>query len=186
LVTLFVDKTFDSPQVQTTAIAMASFNKQESFKADANVDITPEELAKVKSAFTTLDNDNNGYITTDELSDMLAQCEISVSEAELPNVMAELDLDGSGHINFDEFMTYYAGMKSGKTGDGIAGKMMKRTTGFLKVEGAGGASHMFSEEEKVKATVTEIAAPVTLSLNFSRTFSSFSFRALQYFMLFIF
>jgi hypothetical protein len=38
----------------------------------------------------------------------------------------------------------------GKTGEGVAGKMMKKTTGFLKVEGAGGASHMFSEEEKVR------------------------------------
>mmetsp|Transcript_25513 Transcript_25513/g.43022 ORF Transcript_25513/g.43022 Transcript_25513/m.43022 type:complete len:634 (+) Transcript_25513:72-1973(+) len=130
---------------------MSGFRKQQSFQADKEVtdSISPGDLAKVEGAFASLDVDGNGYISTDELSSMLSKCDISVSEAELPNVMADLDLDGSGHINFAEFITYYAGMQSGKTGEGVAGKMMKKTTGFLKVEGAGGASHMFSEEEKI-------------------------------------
>jgi len=80
---------------------------------------------------------------------MLVKCDLQVSAADLPKVMADLDTDGNGTISFQEFIAYYAGMKTGKTGEGVAGKMMKRTTGFLKVEGAGGASHMFSEEEKV-------------------------------------
>ena len=113
------------------------------------MEVSEADLARVKEAFSSLDTDNNGFITTDELSSMLAKCEIAVTEEELPKVMADLDLDGSGHINFAEFITYYSGMHSGSTGEGVAGKLMKKTTGFLRVEGAGGASHMFSEEEKV-------------------------------------
>jgi Ca2+-binding EF-hand superfamily protein len=99
-----------------TGLTMSAFRKQESFQADKDVleSLNPADLAKVEAAFTSLDNDGNGYITTDELSDMLAKCEITVSEADLPGVMADLDIDGSGHINFAEFVTYYAGMQSGK------------------------------------------------------------------------
>lgn len=130
---------------------MAQFMKQEAFKVDDELlqQLSSTELDSIKEAFASLDTDGNGTICTNELSKMLNKCDIQVSDAELPKVMAELDLDGSGHISFDEFLAYYVGMKTGKTGEGVAGKAMKRTTGFLKVEGAGGASHMFSEEEKI-------------------------------------
>jgi plastin-1 len=128
---------------------MSHFAKQESFTADKDLDISPGELAKVRAAFDSFDTDASGHISTSELGDMLKKCDMAVSAADLPKVMRDLDIDGSGQVNFDEFVTYYVGMKTGVTGEGVAGKVMKKTTGFLKVEGAGGASHMFSEEEKI-------------------------------------
>lgn len=158
---------------------MSGFKKQDSFQADKEVtdSVSPADLARVEAAFASFDKDNSGTICTDELSAMLTKLDITVSPADLPSVMADLDIDGSGHINFAEFITYYAGMQSGKTGDGIAGKMMKKTTGFLKVEGAGGASHMFSEEEKVRADMFRCCSlcrhHLSCALQFTYTLVSF-------------
>ena len=53
----------------------------------------------MREAFDSFDTDRSGHISTNELSDMLKKCEISVSAAELPKVMRDLDLDGSGQVS---------------------------------------------------------------------------------------
>ena len=87
---------------------------------------------------------------TNELGNVLKQSGEHVNEADLPNLVAELDTDRNGTICFLEFASCIHSLRSGESkGESIVGKAMRRTTGLLKVEGAGGATHMFSDEEKI-------------------------------------
>lgn len=54
--------------------------------------------AGVTKAFTALDNDGNGYLTLDELQPMLG-----ISSKETATMMREIDKDGDGKIDLEEF-----------------------------------------------------------------------------------
>lgn len=110
---------------------------------------TPNELQELKQHFHSFDTNSDGTIDANELGAILTNCGETYDPAELPALVAELDSDKNGTISFGEFATYIHTLRRGGKSDGVVAKAMKRTTGLLKVEGAGGASHMFSEEEKV-------------------------------------
>merc|ERR1712213_110026 len=60
-----------------------------------------EALKKeLKEAFRIYDKEGNGYISTDTLKEILK---------ELDNIIEEVDEDGSGTLDFDEFMEMMAG-----------------------------------------------------------------------------
>mmetsp|Transcript_1789 Transcript_1789/g.1800 ORF Transcript_1789/g.1800 Transcript_1789/m.1800 type:complete len:631 (-) Transcript_1789:462-2354(-) len=110
---------------------------------------TPAELQELKQNFKNFDVNSDGKIDAQELGSILTNCGESFTQEELPSLVAELDTDRNGTISFGEFASYIHQLRHGAKGDGVVAKAMKRTTGLLKVEGAGGASHMFSEEEKI-------------------------------------
>ena len=50
-----------------------------------------------------------GYITTEVLKEILREIDTELTEAELEEVVTEVDEDGSGTVDFDEFMTMMTG-----------------------------------------------------------------------------
>ena len=60
-------------------------------------------------SFELFDTDGSGLIDEDELSQMLIQLAIPMNEAGVKALAAEIDADGSGDIDFGEFMDWYTG-----------------------------------------------------------------------------
>lgn len=69
-----------------------------------------EELKKeLKEAFRIYDKNHNGYITTDTLKEILREIDNKLTDEDLDNIIEEVDEDGSGTLDFDEFMEMMAG-----------------------------------------------------------------------------
>ena len=67
---------------------------------DPDVDTLKREL---KDAFRIYDKDGQGFITMDTLRALIAELLSPLTEEELDGIIAELDEDGSGTMDFDEF-----------------------------------------------------------------------------------
>merc|ERR1712072_1425376 len=69
-----------------------------------------EALKKeLKEAFRIYDKECMGYISTDTLKEILRELDNKLTEEDLDNIIEEVDEDGSGTLDFDEFMEMMAG-----------------------------------------------------------------------------
>merc|ERR1711953_720601 len=58
---------------------------------------------ELKEAFRIYDRDGEGFITTDVLKEILREIDSTLTEDDLDNIIEEVDEDGSGTLDFDEF-----------------------------------------------------------------------------------
>merc|ERR1711994_128233 len=65
--------------------------------------LTSDELATFKEAFTVFDKNQDGTITTKELSTVMRSLGQNPTDAEVQDMINEVDVDGSGAIEFPEF-----------------------------------------------------------------------------------
>lgn len=56
---------------------------------------------ELKEAFRLYDREGNGYITTNTLKEILAALDDKLSNSDLDGIIAEIDADGSGTVDFD-------------------------------------------------------------------------------------
>jgi len=69
-----------------------------------------EALQKeLKEAFRLYDKEGNGYIPTSCLKEILRELDDQLSNADLDGLISEIDTDGSGTVDFDEFMEMMTG-----------------------------------------------------------------------------
>jgi Ca2+-binding EF-hand superfamily protein len=66
--------------------------------------LTEDEVLEIKEAFDLFDGDKSGEIDTEELKQALKNLGIDAKNQTLNNMMADLDADGSGQIDFEEFI----------------------------------------------------------------------------------
>merc|ERR1711916_281979 len=98
--------------------------------------------------FQLFDTSGDGSIDTDELRQMMDNLGMDVDDALLLEIIAEVDADNSGTIEFAEFLQLMSNVKAG-TGSKMAA-IVTKAGDMYKVTGATDASqHSFSEEEKV-------------------------------------
>ncbi|ELV13540.1 Calmodulin [Tupaia chinensis] len=70
--------------------------------------LTEEQIAEFKEAFSLFDKDGDGTITTKELGTIMRSLGQNPTEAELQDMTNEVDADGNGTIDFPEFLTMMA------------------------------------------------------------------------------
>merc|ERR1711943_54941 len=70
--------------------------------------LTEEQIAEFKEAFSLFDKDGDGTITTKELGTVMRSLGQNPTEAELADMINEVDADGSGTIDFPEFLNLMA------------------------------------------------------------------------------
>ena len=70
--------------------------------------LTEEQIAEFKEAFSLFDKDGDGTITTKELGTVMRSLGQNPTEAELQDMINEVDADGNGTIDFPEFCTLMA------------------------------------------------------------------------------
>ena len=76
--------------------------------ADMADQLTEEQIAEFKEAFSLFDKDGDGTITTKELGTVMRSLGQNPTEAELQDMINEVDADGNGTIDFPEFLTLMA------------------------------------------------------------------------------
>lgn len=67
-------------------------------------ELTEEQKEVIKEAFMLFDTDGSGAIDAKELKEALRCLGFEATNADVKAMMTELDLDGSGNIDLDEFM----------------------------------------------------------------------------------
>jgi len=73
-----------------------------------------EELAEFKKVFNSYDKDGNGSITVEELSAVVQESTgEKPNRGKLMNIIAEVDDDKSGTIEWEEFLTVISKLKAG-------------------------------------------------------------------------
>ncbi|KAJ8679506.1 hypothetical protein QAD02_015293 [Eretmocerus hayati] len=68
------------------------------FLEEEDSEAMQEEL---KEAFRLYDREGNGYITTATLKEILAALDDKLTSTDLDGIIAEIDTDGSGTVDFD-------------------------------------------------------------------------------------
>ncbi|KAF4634399.1 hypothetical protein G7Y89_g3712 [Cudoniella acicularis] len=70
--------------------------------ASKSKDVDPEE--ELRAAFNVFDRDHNGVISAAELREVMISLGETLTPAELDEIMREVDADGNGTIDFEEFL----------------------------------------------------------------------------------
>ena len=70
--------------------------------------LTDEQIIEFREAFQAFDKDGNGSITTKELGTVMRSLGQNLSEAEIKEVIDEVDEDKNGIIDFQEFLSLMA------------------------------------------------------------------------------
>jgi len=76
------------------------------FLVEEDAEAMQQEL---REAFRLYDKEGNGYIKTSALRDILRALDDNLTEPELDEMITEIDTDGSGTVDFDEFMEMMTG-----------------------------------------------------------------------------
>ncbi|XP_027235341.1 troponin C, isoallergen Bla g 6.0101 [Penaeus vannamei] len=76
------------------------------FLQDEDDEAMAEEL---REAFRLYDKEGNGYITTQTLREIMKELDNKLTEDDLDGIIDEVDEDGSGTVDFDEFMEMMTG-----------------------------------------------------------------------------
>ena len=77
---------------------------------------TAEELLAYKRQFGNFDADGGGSVCEDELGAMMRKMGSTVSDEQLTELIAEVDEDGNGEMDFDEFLTMVENYKCHREG----------------------------------------------------------------------
>ena len=77
-----------------------------------------EVRAKLRAVFDEFDEDKSGGVDVAEMSKMVAQMSMDISDEQLAEMIKEADADGSGEIEFEEFLLIIKKMQSGGEASG--------------------------------------------------------------------
>merc|ERR1711893_145843 len=67
-----------------------------------------EQIGEFREAFSLFDKDGDGTITTKELGTVMRSLGQNPSDEELQDMINEVDVDGNGEIDFEEFLQMMA------------------------------------------------------------------------------
>lgn len=81
------------------------------------VDITEEQRSEIKAAFDLFDTDGNGSISVDELGALMKKMGKEATEAELKDMIHDIDVNNDGEIQFEEFLLLFTRSKANATPD---------------------------------------------------------------------
>ena len=61
-------------------------------------------MDEIEEAFKVFDTDGNGFISTDELRDVMQSIDQDVRRADINEMIKQADASGDGQIDIDEFL----------------------------------------------------------------------------------
>lgn len=104
--------------------------------------ITEKKISELREAFEIFDRDQDGYITIKELADIMRNLGNPPTEGEIQDMINEVDIDGNGNINFQEYISLMAR----RMRDGDLEEEMKQVFKLFDRDGNGlvGASELKS------------------------------------------
>jgi len=97
-------------EVDEDKSGMLEFEEFVTLAAKFIIEDDAEAMAKeLKEAFRLYDKKGNGYIPTSALKEILKELDNELTEEDLKRCIEEVDTDGSGTLDFDEFMEMMTG-----------------------------------------------------------------------------
>merc|ERR1712055_48775 len=66
-------------------------------------DLNEDQISALRKAFDSFDTEKSGHITVETVSTILRMMGLKVSEKALQEIVDEVDEDGSGELEFEEF-----------------------------------------------------------------------------------
>lgn len=85
---------------------------------------------RLAATFAFYDTDRSGYLEKDEILQALQQANFVISEENFNSLIASIDTDGDGRIDFEEFVNFYTSMEERKKWDSIRAEMEGRLPGI--------------------------------------------------------
>ena len=82
--------------------------------AYGNGTINPNDEAKMRLVFNSMDTDGNQSLSKSEIKEAMKKCNSYPSNSQLDQIMNEFDANHDGQIDFNEFKGMISNMKSGK------------------------------------------------------------------------
>nr|CDS28110.1 calmodulin [Hymenolepis microstoma] len=79
--------------------------------------LTGEQISELEEAFSLLDKNGSGTITTTELEIVMVALGLSPTKSELQDMINEVDTDGNGTIDMSEFQALMATKMRETAGD---------------------------------------------------------------------
>jgi len=80
-------------------------------KKEEDGELTDEQMEEYKQAFEEFDEDGKGSISSKELGSVMKKCGLNPSKRQLKEMIAAVDTDGNGTLDFQEFLTAVKGNK---------------------------------------------------------------------------
>eukprot|EP00163_Fabomonas_tropica_P025941 TRINITY_DN4593_c0_g1_i1.p1 TRINITY_DN4593_c0_g1~~TRINITY_DN4593_c0_g1_i1.p1 ORF type:complete len:598 (-),score=53.78 TRINITY_DN4593_c0_g1_i1:20-1813(-) len=94
---------------------------------------TEAQIEEYRRAFNMFDEDGDGTLTISELHNVFTTLGQEVSDQELQRMVAEIDENGDGEIDFNEFLSLMRGKSGSQAGSKLgSGLLSKLRTGFKK------------------------------------------------------
>jgi len=93
----------NSSIIQNPLTALTSSNSVLPSQTDHK--LTEEQIAEFKEAFSLFDKDGDGAITPAKLGTVMRAMGQNPTEANLQDMIDEVDVNGNGSIDFPEFLT---------------------------------------------------------------------------------
>lgn len=94
---------------------LANGKRHTSTRMTALEKLTNQEIAEYREAFNIFDRDGSGTITSKELAIAMRSLGQNPSEDQLEKIMQEVDVDGNGELDFEEFIEFMCRTKKVET-----------------------------------------------------------------------
>merc|ERR1712086_1239624 len=93
--------------------SISNMSRRGAAKKKAKGGLTEEQIEEIREAFNLFDADNSGAIDVRELKAAMRALGFEVKKEELKKMISDIDSDGNGSIEFQEFLE----MMTGKMGE---------------------------------------------------------------------
>ncbi|KFQ95465.1 Plastin-2 [Nipponia nippon] len=111
-----------------------------------------EEMAELREAFSKVDISGNGFIHTNDLTDVLKAANLPLPGYKARELIQNLTTTGDGRISFDEFISIFQNLKSDDVAKSFRKQINKKegicAIGGTSEQSSAGTQHSYSEEEK--------------------------------------
>ncbi|KAK2664185.1 hypothetical protein Ddye_002759 [Dipteronia dyeriana] len=123
--------------------------------------LSEEEIIGLKEMFKSMDTDNSGTITYEELKAGLPKLGTRLSESEIRQLMEAVDVDGNGTIDYIEFVTATMHMNRMEREEHLYKTFEyfdKDRSGYITMEELEHALKKYNmgDEETIKEVITEV------------------------------
>merc|ERR1712136_86041 len=83
--------------------------EEEEEEEEDTFQLTDDQTADFRDAFKKFDAAGQGEIHTDVIKELLTQLDDTLTEGDLQDLISEIDSDGSGWVDYDEFKALMLG-----------------------------------------------------------------------------